>query len=169
MKKIRVGVVGLGTISKAHLDSIKMNNSLKLVGVTDHDREKAVEVAETNSCQVFKDDEELVKNKDIELVILLTPPSSHERLITACANNGKHIFAEKPIGTRKSKIVKYLKLCKENNVKLSIVSQHRFDESAQFIKDKVDNASFGKLSAANCIVNWYRDDEYYNSWHSEKE
>lgn len=169
LNHIGVGIIGLGTISQAHLKSITENKRLHLVAVTDQDLQKANEVANLYRCKVYKDNLSLIEDPKIELVVLLTPPGYHEKLITACAMNGKHVMAEKPIGTSFNKINTFLDLCKQKGIKLSVVSQHRFDSSAIFAKNKIAEGALGKLSAANCLVNWHRSDEYYDSWHNNRE
>lgn len=167
-KQIGVGIIGLGAISTAHIETIQENKDLKLIGVTNRSLDKAKQVSKDHNCKMYETYDDLIEDSEIELVVMLTPPGNHEELITACANNGKHIFAEKPIGTDMSKINDYLKLCEEKSVKVAVVSQHRFDKSAIFTKRKTESGALGRLSLANCIVNWYRDDQYYDSWHSER-
>lgn len=166
-EQIGVGIIGLGAISAAHIQAIRENEELKLVGVANRSIGKAEKVASENNCKMYSSYTDLMNDDDIDLVVMLTPPGKHEELITACAKNGKHIFAEKPIGTDLEKINKYLELCEENAVKIAVVSQHRFNKSAIFAKSKMEAAAIGKPSLVNCIVNWYRDDQYYDSWHSE--
>lgn len=166
INKLGVGIIGLGAISKAHLKTIEANESLQVIGVTDRNLDLAEQVAAINHFKAFKSSEELISDKDIDLVVLLTPPGYHEELISACANNGKHILAEKPIGTNMNKINTYLNLCKEKGIKLSVVSQHRFNSSSIFTKGRIEAGALGRLTAANSIVNWFRADEYYESWHN---
>jgi len=168
-KQIGVGVIGLGIISQAHLKTIVNNKNLKLIAVSDRDVQKAETVAKRYRCKFFVDNMSLIEDPEIELVVLLTPPGFYEKLIPACALNGKHVMAEKPVGTNMDKINSYLKLCKEKGIKLSIVSQHRFDTSSIYAKSKIDEGVLGNISIANCIVNWYRNDEYYDSWHNNRE
>ena len=144
-KRLGVGLIGLGAISEAHLKTIQENEELELVGVADRNNHKAERIAEVTHCKAYNNNKELIKDNDVDLVVLLTPPGYHEELITDCAMNGKHIIAEKPVGTDTEKIKKYLRLCKEKEIKLSIVSQHRFDSSAIITKKKLEQGALGKL------------------------
>jgi UDP-N-acetyl-2-amino-2-deoxyglucuronate dehydrogenase len=162
-KQIGVGIIGCGTILQAHLQAIKANQDLKLIGVTDYDYGKAVQCAETSQCKVYRNNLSLIEDPKVQLVVLLTPPIYHKESIRACALNGKHVLAEKPIGTRIEDVNSAVEICKEKNVVFSVVSQHRFDPASRIAKDKIERQAFGKLRGANCIVNWYRKDEYYNN------
>lgn len=166
-EQIGVGIIGLGAISEAHIQAIKENKDLRLIGVTNRSSEKAEKVAQWNNCKMYQNSQDLIRDEEIDLVVMLTPPGKHEELITACAMHGKHILAEKPIGTDMGKINEYLGLCEEKSVKVAVVSQHRFDASAIFAKRKMEAKALGKPSLANCVVNWFRDDQYYDSWHNE--
>lgn len=168
-KKIGVGIIGLGSISAAHIQAINENNNLKLIGVANRSQPKAERISQEQNCIMYKSYIDLIKDDEVELVVMLTPPGQHEDLIISCAENKKHIFAEKPIGVNLDKINNYLSLCEERDVKVAVVSQHRFDNSTKFIKDKIASKALGNITLSNCIVNWYRRDEYYDSWHNKYE
>jgi len=169
MSKITtIGIIGCGTISKAHIEAIQANKCMELVGVADYDRSKAEFAAKQYGCKVYTNNVELISDPRIQVVVLLTPPGYHHDLIKLCAFYKKHVLAEKPIGTNLKEINSYIELCKDNGVLLSVISQHRFDPSTLFARRKVKEGKLGKLIGTNCIVNWYRDDAYYDSWRGSK-
>ncbi|MEK3722467.1 Gfo/Idh/MocA family protein [Paenibacillus sp. FSL H8-0034] len=167
-EKIGVGLIGCGAISKAHIQAIQELTDLSLIGVTDRDVSLAARIAESTNTKSYPNSIDLVSDPDINLVVLLTPPYYHEELISLCANHGKHILAEKPVGVDMNKIKTYVDLCKQKGTQLSVVSQHRFDPSALFLREKIDQQKLGKLITANCTVHWHRPNSYYDSWHRSK-
>ncbi|MFF2854784.1 Gfo/Idh/MocA family protein [Peribacillus sp. NPDC058002] len=170
MSKItNIGVIGCGTISRAHFEAIQANDCMKLVGVADHEFTKAEFVAKQYGCKAYSNNLELICDPEIQVVVLLTPPGYHHDLIKLCALHKKHILAEKPIGISIESIDSYIGLCKENGVLLSVISQHRFDPATIFARKKIKEGNFGKIIGANCVVNWYRDDAYYDSWRGSKQ
>jgi UDP-N-acetyl-2-amino-2-deoxyglucuronate dehydrogenase len=168
-KLTSIGVIGCGTISRAHFEAIQANDRMKLVGVADHDPTKAEFVAKQYGCKAFSNNLELICDPEIQVVVLLTPPGYHNDLINSCVLHKKHVLAEKPIGTSLEKIDSYIELCEKNGVLLSVISQHRFDPATIFARKKIKEGKLGKVIGTNCVVNWYRDDAYYDSWRGSKQ
>ncbi len=166
---MKIGVIGCGTISKAHFEAIKTIDNAMLIGVADNNLSQAKSIAEHYGCKVYSSNFDLISDSEINTVVLLTPPGYHAELIELCALNKKHVLAEKPIGVSLKDIDNYINLCKKNDVLLSIVSQHRFDSATTFARKKIKEGKLGKLVGANCSVNWYRDANYYKSWRGSKE
>jgi predicted dehydrogenase len=55
---------------------------------------------------------------------------------------------------------------------LGVVSQHRFDDSSQFLKKAISDGRLGKILQADAYVKWFRSAEYYSrpikgSWATE--
>lgn len=168
-KIVNVGVIGCGTISKAHFEAIQANHLMKLIGVADHDSKKAKSVSQQYGCKVYSNNLELISDPDIQVVVLLTPPGYHNDLIQLCVRYKKNILAEKPIGTSLEKIDTYIKLCEQSGILFSVISQHRFDQATTFLRDKIKGGKLGRVIGTNCIVNWYRDPNYYDSWRGFRE
>jgi len=67
---------------------------------------------------------------------------------------------------------KMLDVAHKAGITLSVVSQHRFDDSVQFLKKAIAAGRLGKILQADAYVKWYRSDEYYSrpikgSWATE--
>jgi len=165
---IGIGVVGCGTISNAHFTVMKRIPQVKLVGVTSRDLSKAKSAAEENQCKVYESVSNLLQDPEIHMVVFLTPPGVHQELIIPTLESGKHILVEKPIGTDVKKIGMFIQKAKETERVLSCISQHRFDPASQMVREKLNRKALGKVTGANCLVNWYRDQSYYNPWRSSK-
>ncbi|MBP1933820.1 Gfo/Idh/MocA family protein [Ammoniphilus resinae] len=165
---IGIGVVGCGTISKAHFTAIKRIPQVKLVGITSKDLPKAKRAAEEYQCKVYQSVSELLLDPEIHMVTYLTPPGVHQELIIPTLESGKHILVEKPIGTDIGKIKVFLQKAKESDRVLSCISQHRFDPASQVVLAKLNQGVLGKMTGANCLVNWYREQSYYNPWRSSR-
>jgi predicted dehydrogenase len=69
---------------------------------------------------------------------------------------------EKPIERSSAEAKKIVNMCKEKNVKLGIVFQHRFRESSQKLKKLVFSNSLGSIFTVQVQVPWWRDQSYYD-------
>ena len=89
-----------------------------------------------------------------------------------CAQTGKHVLVQKPMSTNLETAKKMLDTAKSGGITLGVVSQHRFDESTEFLKKAIAAGRLGKILQADAYVKWYRSAEYYSrpikgSWATE--
>jgi predicted dehydrogenase len=79
---------------------------------------------------------------------------------------------QKPIATNLQTARQILDVAKHAGIKLSVVSQHRFDDATIFLQRALKAGRLGKLLQADAYVKWFRSDEYYarpikGSWATE--
>ena len=99
MKKIKCAVIGCGRIAVKHFEAIvKHQESLELVAVCDTNLKLAQQVSRENNCEAFTSLSLLLKESDVELIILCTPGGLHASQTVLCAEAGKHVMTEKPNG-----------------------------------------------------------------------
>ena len=73
------------------------------------------------------------------------PPSSfHAEQIKACAENGKHVFCEKPLATDLAETVETINACNEAGVKLMTGLQRRFDPNFRRVKQAIEDQEVGE-------------------------
>lgn len=94
---LRVGMVGVGTISAQYFESLRRLPNLQLVAVADINEERAREVAEEHGVEARSVDA-LFASDDIDAVLNLTIPATHVEVGLRAIAAGKHVFAEKPLG-----------------------------------------------------------------------
>ena len=94
---LRVGMIGVGVISKQYFESLQRLTSLKLVAVGDINEARAAEVAAEEGVDARSVDE-LLASDDVDAVINLTVPAAHVEVGLRALAAGKHVFAEKPLG-----------------------------------------------------------------------
>jgi UDP-N-acetyl-2-amino-2-deoxyglucuronate dehydrogenase len=161
--EFRFGIIGCGVISRTHADEIGKIKGATLVAVADVAEDCARNMAEAYGVDYYTDYLELLKRDDIDIVNILTPSGLRTEIAMAAAQHGKHIIAEKPIDVTYEKATKMIEACKEAEVKLAVISQHRFDTSTVEVKHLIEKGKFGKLVLGECAVNWYRTQGYYDS------
>ncbi len=164
--KIKFAIIGTGNIAHKHAKAIMSIKDTELVAVYSSAKERAENFAHKYKIKEYTDYKELLKNKEITAVDIVTINNLHAELGVLAAKSGKHILIEKPIDTSVEKADELIKSCKENNVKLSVVSQHRFDYAVQWAKKEVEKNTLGDLNLGNVSIKLNRSKNYYES--SEK-
>src|SRR3989441_7781383 len=95
MKKIRVGVIGVGSLGQHHARVFAELAGARLVGVADVDRARAIAIAGRHGCRAVTDYRELLP--DVEAVSVVTPTLLHHVIARTCLAAGRHVLVEKPL------------------------------------------------------------------------
>ena len=104
----------------------------------------------------------MMNDQDIDVVVILTPSGMHSEHVINIARFKKHIIVEKPMALKLSDADKMISTCKNNNVKLFVVKQNRFNLPVIKLKEALENNRFGKLNIGTVRVRWSRNQDYYN-------
>ncbi len=95
MVKLRAGVIGVGHLGQHHARLYASSPDSILVGVVDHNQDRASTIAQKYGGRVFRDLQDLLKQ--VDLVTIAVPTSSHYSVAKTCLQAGKHVLIEKPI------------------------------------------------------------------------
>jgi len=163
MEKVRFGIVGCGVIGPTHAEAIKNIEVAELKAVCDIVPERAKAMGEKYSVPWYADYSDMLARKDIDVVSICVPSGLHADLGIQAAKAGKNVLVEKPIDIKLEKADELIKACQKANVKLSVISQHRFDPGAKELKKAIETGEIGNLVIADAYVKWWRTQAYYNS------
>ena len=92
---MNLGILGVGSFGKKHINVLKNIQGIKIIGFYDPDKKKSIEVEKKFKIKSFKSDVDLIKNCDA--IDIVTNTRTHHHLIKLCIKHDKHIFVEKPI------------------------------------------------------------------------
>jgi len=162
-RKINVGLVGCGRISKNHLDAITHHaDDLALVAVCDKNQQAAEEAAKPHGAAVYNDLKAMLEQDNIDLVVLCTPSGLHPKQTIQVAGAGKHVLTEKPMATKWQDGLDMVKACDNADVQLFVVKQNRLNPPIQALKEAIKAGRFGNIYMANVNVFWTRPQDYYD-------
>jgi UDP-N-acetyl-2-amino-2-deoxyglucuronate dehydrogenase len=158
---IRVGIVGCGAIYPTHAKAIGRIANATLSGFFDILPERSLaaqDVFGAPSCSTL---EELCGESDA--VTICVPSGLHAEVGRRVAELGVHVLVEKPIDVTLEAATSLVKACREANVKLGVVSQHRFARDILRLKDTIDASELGPMIQGDAYIKWYRTQHYYDS------
>lgn len=156
---LNLGVIGLGRIGKVHIESITTRvrgAKVKAVAepfLNDEGREFAKKHGIEN---IYTDYKEILKDKEIDAVVICSSTNTHANISKEAALAGKHVFCEKPIDHDLEKIKEVIKTVEETKVKYQVGFNRRFDHNFRAIKDAV---LAGKVGEPQIIKVTSRDPE----------
>ncbi|ATA21306.1 myo-inositol 2-dehydrogenase [Gibbsiella quercinecans] len=147
MKKLRCGIIGLGRVGKMHIENMLKIPELDIIAVSDFFVDSIGGWLDMLNIGVrYKDYRELLARTDIEAVFIFTSTDTHEQIITAAAEMGKHIFCEKPLSmsTEEEGALAVLRTVKQAGVKLQLAFNRRFDPQFRELYDMVRAGKIGQ-------------------------
>lgn len=164
-------IVGCGFIAKKHAKAIQEVENANLVAVSDKLTTAMEPYVEEYGVAAYEELDQMLLREDIDVVSVCTPTGLHAPLAIKVANAKKHVILEKPIAMTLEETDKIIEACNRNEVKLSIVHPNRFRPVVMELRKILDQKLLGKISHANAIVNWNRNQEYYDQalWRGTKE
>ena len=134
MEKLRVGVIGVGSMGKNHVRSYAaLNHVCELIGVYDEDKQRAQDIAESYGIEVFKSLEEMMKS--VDAVNIATPTSTHYNIALKAIKNNLHVLIEKPITGLVEEAQALLKAAQKRNLIVQVGHIERFNPVIQALPD----------------------------------
>ena len=117
MKKIQLGISGLGRIGKIHVQNIQRNRTSVGIKAAYHTNPNSKDWAQLQGVTHFYDEyKELIEDPAIDAIIIASPTAVHAEQIILAAKAGKAIFAEKQIDINREKVNKYERVIDETKV-----------------------------------------------------
>lgn len=169
MKKISVGVVGLGFIGTAHIESLRRIGTVDIAAVSDVNSASLKRTAEGMSIpKAYEDYRELLKNDSIESVHICTPNALHYAMVKDALNAGKHIVCEKPLATSVAEAKELVELAEKKKLRHAVNFNIRFYPLMQELRALVGSGGIGNIFAihGSYLQDWLFYDTDYN-WRLE--
>jgi len=164
--KIRIALIGCGTIANKHVTAISKITNAEVVGAFDIDINATKAFQEKYQIPPFTDVRKMIDETDPDVLDILTPSGNHARNILDLIPFHRHFVVEKPLALRIDDIDRILNECDKRGLKIFVVQQNRFNPPVQKLKEALDKGRFGNLVMGTVRVRWCRDQSYYSqkSW-----
>ncbi len=152
MSDIRIGIIGVGSMGSGHaryltdyvdgaivtalfdLDQVRMKNLADELSI-----KSKVLVSSHNSV------ESLVKDPNVDAVIICSPDWLHPEHLTSAIAAGKHVLCEKPLASKSSDAKRIVELANKSGLIVAVGFMRRFDNGFIALKKEIDSGKYGKL------------------------
>lgn len=162
MKKIGVGLVGLGLAIKPHALALHdLAGKVDVIGGFSPSAARRAEFAATYRLPVVDSFQALCGDPRIDALLILTPPRTHLEIATAAAQAGKHVLLEKPVAVDLAEATALVDAVESRGRLLAIVFQHRFRAGASALRDLLRAGSLGDLVSVSTSIRWWRSADYF--------
>lgn len=154
MQKVRVGIIGTGSISHLHMAGYKALKHVEVVACCDLNEKRAVDYANRYEIErVFTDYNEMLKMDDLDAVSVCTWNNGHAPVTIAALKAKKHVLCEKPPAMNVMEALEMEKVAKASGKLLMIGFVRRFGKNTKIIQDFIKNGTLGEIYYAktSCI------------------
>lgn len=146
MKKIRIGIIGVGLIGKMHLDYYKDIEGAEIVAAADINESELSKVAEKyNIPSTYTNYRELLQRDDIDAVDVCLHNNFHAPVTIEAMQAGKHVYCEKPIAGSFVDGLSMVEAAKEYGKHLHIQLSFLYLKETLAAKTLIDAGKLGKI------------------------
>lgn len=150
MKKVRVGIVGVGKIVTdwAHIPQYKQVPECEITAICDIDSEKLNKVGDELGVKKerrFLNYRDLIECEDVDVVDIATWNSVHCEIAEAAVSAGKIFSIEKPVGMNYKEVKRLEKAAKEKGVETFVCLSWRYRQYPRYLKYLLDSGKIGKI------------------------
>ena len=167
--KLKMAVIGVGTMGSAHARDIAGMDDACLAAVCDTDRERAERVAGLYGVEAYLNFEELLAKGRTDAVVIATPHYAHTPISIACLERGIHVLVEKPLAVHVNDGRKMIAACEKARLQypglvFAIMFQQRTYSYWRKVKQLIEAGELGRLVRATWIItDWFRTQAYYDN------
>lgn len=166
-KKLKVGIIGVGTIGSAHAAAIYSGEipNMRLVALCDNSPERLDALKEKYAdVPTFSSHNELIASGLCEAVIISTPHYFHPPIAIDSFRAGLCVLTEKPAGVDCASVKQMISAAKESGKTFGVMFNQRSNKLFSKAREIVASGELGELKRAVWIItNWYRKQAYYDS------
>lgn len=158
MRKIKVGVVGMGVRGVWIAQMAREGAETELTAIADMDPRMLKIAAEAcPGVPTFPSGEDLVREADVEAVVIATSDRFHARNAREALLNGKHVLIEKPMAQSFADLEEIARLQQATGLVVGTFLELRHSALWQRVKAIVQSGEIGDVLAASVVEHVGRD------------
>jgi predicted dehydrogenase len=143
---INTAIVGLGWWGKTLVESAQGSDFIHFVaGATRTVSPEVKAFAETHKLRLSESFEALLKDSNVQAVVLCTPHSMHAQQVIAAAQAGKHVFCEKPFALTKNDAERAVDATRKAGVALGLGYNRRFHPEMTKLRERIRSGALGTV------------------------
>jgi len=153
---VKIGVIGLGSNGSLHFQNCMKMKNVEVLAIADKSKKSRNYAKRLGVKNRYEDyNELLIKENDIDAVVISLPNFLHFDSIIKSLENNKHVFIEKPLANTVEQCEIIKKKVEQSGQKLMIGHAMRFYDCIEKMKKKVDHGEIGNLEffTAESIMN----------------
>jgi len=166
---VKIAVIGIGIMGKAHLKDIVALENTELAAICDLDRATADQAAAETNTNAYYDYRDLLDHEPLDAVLVAAPHYDHTPISIAALRKGIHVLVEKPIAAHvkdgRRMIAAYQEAKQDYPALVFAVDfMQRTYGYWREIKAIIDDGELGQLVRVTWLItDWFRTQSYYDN------
>jgi predicted dehydrogenase len=146
MRKLGVGVVGVGEMGRRHAENLRRNVAeARLIAVADVSEDRARRIAGELEIEAsYASLEAMLENKEIDAIVIATPDKFHAQAIAVAARAGKDILCEKPLALNLADAHAALDAVSQAGRRLQVGFMRRYDPAYHAAMQRIEGGEIGR-------------------------
>ncbi|MCS5734082.1 Gfo/Idh/MocA family protein [Herbiconiux daphne] len=163
----RIGIVGLGVISRAYLDTFAQSDAVVVTAVADLDAARAHDVAAGLPAARALSVDELLAAADVDTVLNLTVPAAHAEIAVAAVDSGKNVYGEKPLALGLASGLGVIEAASRAGRQVGSAPDTVLGTGLQTARAAIDDGLIGRPVAASAVMvtpgheRWHPNPDFY--------
>lgn len=165
-KKLGVGVIGCGNISKAYFSFAPLFRGIEMRACADINMDAAKARAKEFKLRA-ETVEGLLKADDIDIIVNLTVPAVHYEVSKQILDAGKHVYSEKPFVLSVKEGLDLKKLAEKDGLRIGSAPDTFLGGAHQLVRNLIDSGKLGKITSGTCHVmnhgmeHWHPNPDFF--------
>jgi predicted dehydrogenase len=153
MRKVRVGVVGLGNVAEKYVPHLQQSAAVELIAVCDPLVDRARSFAQAYGIEhTFHNVDQMLKQLDFEWLVNLTPMPLHAPINRKALEAGRNVWCEKPLAEDLTEAQALLALARQQGVGFWGAPANPIAPAFQFMAQTLATGAIGRVYAAHGIA-----------------
>ena len=145
---LKIGLVGVGGISGAHIPAWEDMQDAELVAICDIRTERMEKYPDKRH---YTDFDEMLANEEFDIIDICLPTYLHADFAVKAMEKGINVICEKPISLKEEDVKRVYETAEKNNVKFMVAQVLRFWPEYELLKEIYDSKRYGKLLSGTMI------------------
>lgn len=143
---LKVGVIGVGSISEMHIRPYIENKEVALVALCDINEKRLAEKGKLYGVsQLYKNYQDLLDNPEIDAISICTWNNTHAEIAIAGLEAGKHVLVEKPLSMTVEEALAVEAAAEKSGKIIQVGFVRRHGDNAKILKEFIDNGDLGEI------------------------
>jgi len=167
---VNVGVIGYGYSGRNfHSYLIGLEKRLKLYAVCVQNPDRRKQAEKEHGVKTYGNVDDLLKDENVQLVVVATPHNTHAELSIKAMEAGKHVVVEKIMCMNTREANAMIEASRSNNVMLTVFHNRRWDGDYLTVRQILDEGLLGEPYLIEESILWYNEKVDRARWRSIKE
>ncbi len=145
MAEVKIGVLGVGRMGLIHCQQITDTPGLELVAASSKASELIKIAGDRFAVKAYSSHEELLKNENVEWVVITTTTERHREWALKALSAGKELIIEKPIALSLREAEQIFESAEKKGLRVTVHNNRRWDRDFKLVRKVLKESTLGEV------------------------